>query len=53
MIEGSSIADETLLVIDSGLNAFDACFYREGREKENTLLAKTLGINQLMFLSIN
>ena len=48
MIAGTSVADAALLVIDSGLNAFDAGFYKEGRTKEHALLAKTLGINQLI-----
>ena len=48
MIAGTSVADAALLVIDSGLNAFDAGFYKEGRTKEHALLAKTLGISQLI-----
>ena len=48
MIAGSSAADYALLVIDSGLNAFDAGFYREGRTKEHALLAKTLGVSKII-----
>ena len=52
MIAGTSAADAAILVIDSGLNAFDAGFYREGRTKEHALLAKTLGVSQLI-IAIN
>ena len=45
---GASAADYALLVIDSGLNAFDAGFFRNGRTKEHALLAKTLGISKLI-----
>ena len=48
MIAGTSAADAALLVIDSGLNSFDAGFYKEGRTKEHALLAKTLGVSQLI-----
>ena len=48
MIAGASAADYALLVIDSGLNAFDAGFFRNGRTKEHALLAKTLGISKLI-----
>ena len=48
MIAGASAADYALLVIDSGLNAFDAGFFRDGRTKEHALLAKTLGISKLI-----
>ena len=48
MIAGTSAADAAILVIDSGLNAFDAGFYKEGRTKEHALLAKTLGVCQLI-----
>ena len=48
MIAGTSAADYALLVIDSGINAFDAGFYREGRTKEHSLLAKTLGVTKLI-----
>ncbi len=48
MIAGTCSADYALLVIDSGLNAFDAGFYKEGRTKEHALIAKTLGVNKLI-----
>ena len=48
MISGTSAADAALLVIDSGINAFDAGFYKEGQTKEHALLAKTLGVSQLI-----
>ena len=48
MIAGTCLADYALLVIDSGLNAFDAGFYKEGRTKEHALLAKTLGVSKLI-----
>ena len=48
MIAGTSVADVALLVIDSGINAFDAGFYKDGQTKEHALLAKTLGISHLI-----
>ena len=48
MIAGTSAADYALLVIDSGINAFDAGFFRNGRTKEHALLAKTLGVSKLI-----
>lgn len=48
MIAGTSAADAALLVIDSGVNSFTAGFYREGQTKEHALLAKTLGVSQLI-----
>ena len=48
MIAGASAADYALLVIDSGINAFDAGFFRGGRTKEHALLAKTLGISKII-----
>ena len=48
MIAGTSAADYALLVIDSGINAFDAGFYSGGRTKEHALLAKTLGVNKII-----
>lgn len=48
MIEGTSAADYALLIIDSGLQAFSAGFFREGQTREHALLAKTLGVNQLI-----
>ena len=48
MIAGTSAADAALLVIDSGTTAFNAGFYREGQTREHALLAKTLGITQLI-----
>ena len=48
MIAGTSAADAALLVIDSGLNSFSAGFYKDGQTKEHALLAKTLGVSQLI-----
>ena len=48
MIAGTSAADYALLVIDSGINAFDAGFYSGGRTKEHALLAKTLGVSKII-----
>lgn len=48
MISGTSAADFALLVIDSGVNAFNAGFYSGGQTKEHALLAKTLGVNKLI-----
>ena len=52
MIAGTSAADYALLVIDSGLQDFDAGFYGGGRTKEHALLAKTLGVSK-MIVAIN
>ena len=52
MIAGTSAADAALLVIDSGKQAFDAGFFREGQTREHALLAKTLGITQ-MIIAVN
>ncbi len=48
MIAGTSSADAALLVIDSSPNAFDAGFYEGGQTKEHALLARTLGVGQLI-----
>ena len=48
MIAGTSAADYALLVIDSGINAFDSGFYSGGRTKEHALLAKTLGVSKII-----
>ena len=48
MIAGTSAADYALLVIDSGVNAFNAGFYSGGRTKEHALLAKTLGVSKVI-----
>ena len=48
MIAGTSAADYALLVIDSGINAFDAGFFSGGRTKEHVLLAKTLGVSKII-----
>ena len=48
MIAGTSAADYALLVIDSGINAFDAGFFSGGRTKEHVLLAKTLGVGKII-----
>ena len=48
MITGTSIADAAILVIDSGKSAFDAGFFKNGQTKEHVILAKTLGVKQLI-----
>jgi len=48
MIAGTSSADAALLVIDSGIQAFNAGFFREGQTREHALLAKTLGVSHLI-----
>ena len=48
MISGTSAADAALLVIDSGLQAFNAGFFGGGQTREHALLAKTLGVSQLI-----
>ena len=48
MITGTSIADAAILVIDSGKSAFDAGFFKNGQTKEHVILAKTLGVKQII-----
>ena len=48
MIAGTSAADAAILVIDSGQNAFDHGFFKGGQTKEHAILAKTLGVKQII-----
>jgi len=48
MITGTSAADAAILVIDSGKQAFDAGFFNKGQTKEHAILAKTLGIKEII-----
>ena len=48
MITGTSLADAAILVIDSGKNSFDAGFFKNGQTKEHVILAKTLGVKQII-----
>jgi elongation factor 1-alpha len=48
MITGTSQADVAILVIDSTTGGFEAGISAEGQTREHALLAKTLGIQQLI-----
>lgn len=48
MISGTSAADAALLIIDSGKNSFDKGFFQGGQTKEHAILAKTLGVKQII-----
>lgn len=48
MIAGTSLADSAILVIDSGKNAFDSGFFQHGQTKEHAILAKNLGVKQII-----
>merc|ERR1711990_508233 len=52
MITGTSQADAAVLMIASGRGEFEAGFSKQGQTREHALLAKTMGINQLI-VSIN
>lgn len=48
MIEGSSRADIALLVVDSSANAFEAGFFNDGQTREHAIVARSLGIEQII-----
>jgi translation elongation factor EF-1alpha len=48
MISGTSQADAALLVVDSGPGEFEAGFDANGQTKEHALLARSLGVGQLV-----
>jgi elongation factor 1 alpha-like protein len=48
MISGTSAADVALLVVDSGKQAFDAGFFSGGQTKEHAVLARSLGVKQII-----
>ena len=48
MISGASQADSAILVIDSSPGAFERGFGSYGQSREHAMLAKSLGINQLI-----
>jgi len=52
MITGTSQADAAILMIASGEGEFESGFSKQGQTREHALLAKTMGINQ-MIVSIN
>lgn len=52
MITGTSQADAAILVIDSSKGGFEAGFSQEGQTREHVLLAKTMGISQ-MIIALN
>jgi elongation factor 1-alpha len=48
MITGTSQADVAILIVASGQGEFEAGISKEGQTKEHALLAKTLGVNQMI-----
>ncbi|MCQ2816269.1 MAG: GTP-binding protein [archaeon] len=48
MISGAAAADAALLIIDSGKSAFDSGFFSGGQTREHAILAKTLGVKQII-----
>jgi elongation factor 1 alpha-like protein len=48
MITGTSAADAAILVIDSNKNAFEAGFFLGGQTKEHAVLARSLGVKQII-----
>jgi elongation factor 1 alpha-like protein len=48
MITGTSAADVALLIVDSGKQAFDAGFFSGGQTKEHAVLARSLGVKQII-----
>ncbi len=48
MISGTSAADAAILVIDSNKNAFESGFFLGGQTKEHAVLARSLGVKQLI-----
>jgi elongation factor 1 alpha-like protein len=48
MISGTSAADAAILVIDSNKSAFEAGFFLGGQTKEHAVLARSLGVKQVI-----
>jgi translation elongation factor TU len=48
MITGTSQADLAILVVDSSPNAFESGFHSGGQTKEHLILARSLGINEVL-----
>jgi elongation factor 1-alpha len=48
MITGTSQADVAILIIAAGTGEFEAGISKNGQTREHALLAKTLGVNQLI-----
>ena len=48
MITGAAQADTALLIIDSGKSSFEAGFYFGGQTKEHSILARSLGVTQIV-----
>ena len=48
MITGTSQADVAVLVIDASKGGFEAGYSKDGQTREHALLAKTMGINQVI-----
>lgn len=52
MISGTAQADAAILVVDASTNAFEAGFDAGGQTKEHAVLARSLGVQQLI-IAIN
>ncbi|KAG2228809.1 hypothetical protein INT48_000082 [Thamnidium elegans] len=48
MISGTAQADAAILVVDASINAFEAGFDAGGQTKEHAVLARSLGVQQLI-----
>lgn len=48
MITGTSAADAAVLVVDSNRNSFEAGFFQGGQTKEHAVLARSLGVKQII-----
>jgi len=48
MITGTSQADVAILMVASGVGEFEAGYAKNGQTREHALLAKTLGVNQMI-----
>lgn len=48
MISGSAQADVALLVVAAGRGEFEAGFHRNGQTREHAVLARTMGIEQII-----
>lgn len=48
MIQGTAQADVAILVVDSSVGEFESGFEQGGQTREHALLARSLGVNQLI-----
>jgi len=48
MIQGTSQADVAILVVDASVGEFESGFEQGGQTREHALLARSLGVNQVI-----